>query len=594
MADTERSPPNNGNLIEVRVEGRSSYTSFDGRNVRRFRGAVGSEVLFGAIGRGVGFPGVSYFGWMSAKREAIRQPHSPDGLATLAEGQRCSDRDAPILTNVSGMLSSSAALRTGYGLPGCPWIVRVRKGQRVKVTLYDFSIASRYRTESWYGADGDREYCYVYAVIREQNGDKEFTVCAGNQRQMIVYQSTTNMVEILLLDVDKENAQNFIFQYEASTLTKPWTYGRLPGDTSRIPLINRIPILIRKLVMDYRLLHRAIKLEITTGCADMAPPENAYVLRQADGATITCNSSSQAWHLVCKDTEWIGEYGDCLPGAAISTSDGDKTLPSYGLILRYYLISRCIFIDSVISDYGGLILAVLIGVAIGIIVGFTLLATVLWCRRRRRYKRPVQRDPDPGMTTLQMSPSNPGSPHCKVHRLKGEYGYTHVWEVQASPGRTKPRQTTLTAADSAYQSYHNQRGIPGSRDGLVCMHSKKEHEYESPKFETFGIGIGRDTKFHQGAFYPGYGRTCTVPRPRPVQCGDSLDNVVHIEVGLEQPPSRGPVSSGGQLPTGGQLLTAPGQLPAGYSVAGDTKTSVADVMDGTFDSCVDPKGNHYT
>ena len=47
----------------------------------------------------------------------------------------------------------------------------------------------------------------------------------------------------------------------------------------------------------------------------MAPPENAYVLRQADGATITCNSSSQAWHLVCKDTEWIGEYGDCLPGS---------------------------------------------------------------------------------------------------------------------------------------------------------------------------------------------------------------------------------------------------------------------------------------
>ena len=52
------------------------------------------------------------------------------------------------------------------------------------------------------------------------------------------------------------------------------------------------------------------------GCADMVPPENGYVIRQEDGATITCNGSSQAWHLVCKDTEWIGEYGDCVPGNA--------------------------------------------------------------------------------------------------------------------------------------------------------------------------------------------------------------------------------------------------------------------------------------
>ena len=112
------------------------------------------------------------------------------------------------------MLSSNMALRSGYGLPRCPWNIEVRKGQKVKVTLYDFSLSSRYKTDSRYTSDGEREYCYVYAVIREQNGDKGFTVCAGNQRESVVYLSTTNVIQIILLDVDKENPQNFIFHYE--------------------------------------------------------------------------------------------------------------------------------------------------------------------------------------------------------------------------------------------------------------------------------------------------------------------------------------------------------------------------------------------
>jgi hypothetical protein len=114
------------------------------------------------------------------------------------------------------MLSSSVALKSGYGLPGCPWIVRARNGQNLRISLYDFSLASRYKSESWLNMDGDREYCYVYAVIREQNGKKEATVCAGNQRETVVYSSTTSQVEIILLDVDKDSAQNFIFKYEGN------------------------------------------------------------------------------------------------------------------------------------------------------------------------------------------------------------------------------------------------------------------------------------------------------------------------------------------------------------------------------------------
>ena len=208
--------------------------------------------------------------------------------------------------------------------------------------------------------------------------------------------------------------------------------------------------------------------------------------------------------------------------------------------------------------------------------------------RRGRYKRPVLRESEPGGTTLPMSAASPSSPHCKVHRLKGgDYGYTHVWEVQASPGGTTTRQAAAghRTPDSAYQSYHSQRGVPGSGETLVCFHpTKRDHEYESPKFETFGIGIGRDRKLlHQTPFYQGCGKNCgTMPRTGAPQCGDSLDNVVHIEVGVEASALCGPVGS------------VVGQGTGGYSMAGDTKTSIVDTVDTPLDSSVDPKGNHYT
>jgi len=48
-----------------------------------------------------------------------------------------------------------------------------------------------------------------------------------------------------------------------------------------------------------------------TGCADLVAPRNAWVRRVADHVTVTCNRTSHTWHLVCKDTAWVGQTGDC-------------------------------------------------------------------------------------------------------------------------------------------------------------------------------------------------------------------------------------------------------------------------------------------
>ena len=54
------------------------------------------------------------------------------------------------------------------------------------------------------------------------------------------------------------------------------------------------------------------------GCPDPLPPEGAWMRRRGERGEqlvdITCNSSIQSWHLVCRGTEWVGEVGNCSRG----------------------------------------------------------------------------------------------------------------------------------------------------------------------------------------------------------------------------------------------------------------------------------------
>jgi len=51
------------------------------------------------------------------------------------------------------------------------------------------------------------------------------------------------------------------------------------------------------------------------GCANLDPPVDAWVERSGDRTTVSCNKTSQSWHLVCKGTTWVGpQTHDCRHG----------------------------------------------------------------------------------------------------------------------------------------------------------------------------------------------------------------------------------------------------------------------------------------
>jgi len=55
------------------------------------------------------------------------------------------------------------------------------------------------------------------------------------------------------------------------------------------------------------------------GCANLQPPTDAWVERTGDRTTVSCNKTSQSWHLVCKGTTWVGPHThDCRHGQSVT------------------------------------------------------------------------------------------------------------------------------------------------------------------------------------------------------------------------------------------------------------------------------------
>jgi len=50
------------------------------------------------------------------------------------------------------------------------------------------------------------------------------------------------------------------------------------------------------------------------GCSNMVPPEDTWLRRNGNEATLGCYTSQQTWHLRCRENQWIGVIGNCTRG----------------------------------------------------------------------------------------------------------------------------------------------------------------------------------------------------------------------------------------------------------------------------------------
>ena len=126
----------------------------------------------------------------------------------------CDSSDYLKVASSSGYLSSEVTYRTGCGTASCPWVIQALPGQKVNLTLMDFSGGHNELTT---GAD-PRKACYRYATLREANTiTRDLTICVGDDRTPTnqVYTSETGSVSVTLYTADtQEELFYFALKYE--------------------------------------------------------------------------------------------------------------------------------------------------------------------------------------------------------------------------------------------------------------------------------------------------------------------------------------------------------------------------------------------
>jgi len=105
-----------------------------------------------------------------------------------------------------------------------PWIITVRTGQRINVTLEDFTAVSGGQNST--GQSGGYNLCKVYSIIKDTGNTKSFTFCGGmvdkdREGIMTSYLSDSNSIEVRLPGVKANRdsgASQFLLHYEGECL----------------------------------------------------------------------------------------------------------------------------------------------------------------------------------------------------------------------------------------------------------------------------------------------------------------------------------------------------------------------------------------
>ena len=96
------------------------------------------------------------------------------------------------------------------------------RGQRINITLYDFTVAAQRdqvtNADGQGGAGGADRWpgdCQVYAIIKETDKARETAVCGDSHRQRNIYTSSTESVEISVTATSTPDKQiYFLLKYD--------------------------------------------------------------------------------------------------------------------------------------------------------------------------------------------------------------------------------------------------------------------------------------------------------------------------------------------------------------------------------------------
>lgn len=123
-------------------------------------------------------------------------------------------------------LSPLIASKNGCGTRTQPWILQADPGQRINITLLNFSNPPR-KDEPGLGA-GETS-CVPVGYIYEPAARKNVSICAGLDRRLFLYQTETNVVEVVLGPGLRQgpSRNNFLVRFQGRSATESATATRI-------------------------------------------------------------------------------------------------------------------------------------------------------------------------------------------------------------------------------------------------------------------------------------------------------------------------------------------------------------------------------
>ncbi|KAK2191029.1 hypothetical protein NP493_62g04026 [Ridgeia piscesae] len=101
----------------------------------------------------------------------------------------------------------------------CHWLLAVAKGQRIRLTVFDFALWKGNVGDSWKTTDA----CPVYAMLKESSGVRRVSLCGRGRRERIVYNSSTQYLQVAIVGRRDHNV-NFMFKFEGGRVLMTSSY----------------------------------------------------------------------------------------------------------------------------------------------------------------------------------------------------------------------------------------------------------------------------------------------------------------------------------------------------------------------------------
>ena len=145
-------------------------------------------------------------------------------FSVVQENRYCS---VPASTEVQH-ITSSLQSTSGCGSKSQPWVVEVFAGQKVNISLLDFTAAASSESkitkrDAFVGPN--RRCKRPYGYIVDKSAKKNVTICGdSNSRESQIIVTSSNIAEVVLInDPDRNLESRFILRFEGwSTCLSCW------------------------------------------------------------------------------------------------------------------------------------------------------------------------------------------------------------------------------------------------------------------------------------------------------------------------------------------------------------------------------------